>query len=450
MRTIYSLKPKKLTYEEYFNKYSDLPSKVNSYYPFMKIKNLHTTINHKPEIKNWFASVQSNEINLAVIASDEDQDKIQCFIDWGDDTNNTFDCDKTIKHKYKANGYYNLTLKVQDEKGLSSIAKDGVDIEFIQYTLNKGDNLNITASEVSGLNKDDISQVTWKNDKGDVIGTDNSLTLSNLSVGEHTYTLEVTDSNGDEFVYTVVISVSDKGNCSIQEVYRIDAYWTPRHLVDNNIAYLATNKGIKVVDIYKRKVISNLKIELVSDENKNIYPEAIKKVGNLLYIADGDGGLKIFDTDDYSFKSELILGSHAFGLDIYKNYAFIADGEEGLKIVDISNPDNPFLVSTYKDDGSGYCINVTINKNYAYLAYDKKVIILNVSNPSSPSFVSSISTKWAVDTTVLNNLLYIADGDAGIKIVNVSNKQKPKIIYSLKTNFAHHIELKDNSKKNLT
>ena len=302
----------------------------------------------------------------------------------------------------------------------------------------------LIASEVSGLNKDDISQVTWKNDKGDVIGTDNSLTLSNLSVGEHTYTLEVTDSNGDEFVYTVVISVSDKGNCSIQEVYRIDAYWTPRHLVDNNIAYLATNKGIKVVDIYKRKVISNLKIELVSDENKNIYPEAIKKVGNLLYIADGDGGLKIFDTDDYSFKSELILGSHAFGLDIYKNYAFIADGEEGLKIVDISNPDNPFLVSTYKDDGSGYCINVTINKNYAYLAYDKKVIILNVSNPSSPSFVSSISTKWAVDTTVLNNLLYIADGDAGIKIVNVSNKQKPKIIYSLKTNFAHHIELKDN------
>ena len=112
----------------------------------------------------------------------------------------------------------------------------------------------------------------------------------------------------------------------------------------------------------------------------------------------------------------------AFDLEIVGDFLFMADYEYGMIILNISTPSNPVFVSNYDSD----CSHLDIEENIAYIAGHGLLRMLNVSDPYHPTLlgqiIASSSTLW--DPSVSNDIIYLADhsGDDGeLLIFNASS-----------------------------
>ena len=137
-------------------------------------------------------------------------------------------------------------------------------------------------------------------------------------------------------------------------------------------------------------------------------------LGNLAYLA-AYAGLQIIDVSDPSTPS--LLGSYdASGIlhDIHVvgNYAYVVGGA-GLQVVDISNPNAPEGVGWYEwvGDSSVYVVD-----NYVYVA-DGDLWVLDVSDPAALREVGFYDSERAYDVFVAGGYIYLADGVSGLLIL---------------------------------
>ena len=66
---------------------------------------------------------------------------------------------------------------------------------------------------------------------------------------------------------------------------------------------------------------------------------------------------------------------------------------------------------------------VAVQGTYAYIGVGPRLVILNISNPSSPSVVgqSSVLPGMVQDVAVAGSYAYVVDESSGLRIINVSN-----------------------------
>jgi uncharacterized secreted protein with C-terminal beta-propeller domain len=124
------------------------------------------------------------------------------------------------------------------------------------------------------------------------------------------------------------------------------------------------------------------------------------------------------------------LETNAFvfnGAVINGNYLYVACGTVGLLVIDISNPSSPSIVGSY--DTPGYAWGVALSGQYAYVADGNSVQVLNVSNPASPVYAGSVTTS-AKDIIVVGSHAYVAGGNV-LEIVDISNPSAPAIAGTL-------------------
>jgi hypothetical protein len=150
------------------------------------------------------------------------------------------------------------------------------------------------------------------------------------------------------------------------------------------------------------------------------------------YIADGGGGLVIFNiSDPYNPvpAGNFDTPDYAIDISIQDNYAFIADGEGGLQILDITNPYKPVFVGKWDSPSA---TEVTVAGEYAYLADNQNVVqILNIVNPSTPSLVGAFAVDgYVMDMVVKDSLIYVTSERSGLLIVDISNPEKPNLLAS--------------------
>lgn len=108
------------------------------------------------------------------------------------------------------------------------------------------------------------------------------------------------------------------------------------------------------------------------------------------------------------------------------NYAYTT-GEDYLKIIDVSNPASPTLVSSYAI-GTWSHGEVYVSGNYAYVSDgggEGKLEIIDVSNPASPTFVGSYPLDNCRLVYVSGNYAYVSDGL--LNILDVSNPASPTL-----------------------
>ena len=136
-------------------------------------------------------------------------------------------------------------------------------------------------------------------------------------------------------------------------------------------------------------------------------------IGSTAFIANGIGGLLINNITALSTEHSTIINP------IMGNY----------KKMDIINGIAYVIIERYLPDVLGTW------------RYENKVAIINVTNPSSPQFLTiTHDEKTAWDLYVSGNLLYIADLVDGLFIYNVSDPRNPEIISNLDLqSFAHGI-----------
>ncbi len=157
-----------------------------------------------------------------------------------------------------------------------------------------------------------------------------------------------------------------------------------------------------------------------------ITPGIIQKiiiVGNVAYVADGIGGLRIIDVSTPSNISELgsysASESNTYSVAVSGNYAFLADGNGGFKVIDISSSSSPTLKAQIP---FGNVYDIAVNDTVAYLAASgdglQTVDIFDPLNPSSLGGKNRGRKAWGVG--VSGSYAFIADGDSSLKAFDVT------------------------------
>jgi hypothetical protein len=112
------------------------------------------------------------------------------------------------------------------------------------------------------------------------------------------------------------------------------------------------------------------------------------------------------------------------------NYAYCAL-IDGLVILDVSNPSQPVFISKLYCNGQGK--EVFISDNYAYLADGSGgVAIIDITDPHAPALHNRYYTTTAYGIYVSGAYAYVADGDNGLTIIS-SNPDNPYYIWEYQT-----------------
>lgn len=114
----------------------------------------------------------------------------------------------------------------------------------------------------------------------------------------------------------------------------------------------------------------------------------------------------------------------------YNNYLFVGS-QTGMLIYDLANPFQPQFITTYSHVRS--CDPVVVEGNYAYITLRtgircfgnvNRLDIVSISDIYNPVTVKEYDMTNPHGLGIDNNLLFICDGDAGLKIYDVTDKMK--------------------------
>lgn len=109
------------------------------------------------------------------------------------------------------------------------------------------------------------------------------------------------------------------------------------------------------------------------------------------------------------------------------NLLYMAQGEGGLLILNIENPANPVTVSVTTEGVRGYCSRIAIKDSAVYLAAGSFGInILNVSDPYAPEVpVTNFGPKPSRNLYVMGDYLFNSNSELGFNISNISYPTEP-------------------------
>ena len=103
----------------------------------------------------------------------------------------------------------------------------------------------------------------------------------------------------------------------------------------------------------------------------------------------------------------------ALGIDTFEDRAYVALRDSGLAILDLSNPSSPSVISTIPI--SRYNSAVTVAFPFAYVATLTGVTVIDVSNAASPQIVDSVQTADLPRAVAVSGIyFYVADYRGGL------------------------------------
>ncbi|MHA2363401.1 MAG: LVIVD repeat-containing protein, partial [Candidatus Hodarchaeales archaeon] len=123
---------------------------------------------------------------------------------------------------------------------------------------------------------------------------------------------------------------------------------------------------------------------------------------------------------------QIVTGGVAYGIQVVDNKAYVADGQNGMVIIDVSNPENPQIISSIRD-GTGAPEDIYIINDLSFVADGIDGLeIINISDPANPVEMSNFNDGGqAHRVVVIGNYAFVADGEDGLEVIDVSNPENP-------------------------
>ena len=161
---------------------------------------------------------------------------------------------------------------------------------------------------------------------------------------------------------------------------------------------------------------------------------ASERVGNLVFVADQDAGISVFDV---SFLTPPRLAvfqttSPAFDITIRGSLAYVGLAR-GLAVLDISDVSNIRTIGSFTT--SDNIRTVEVSGGAAYLGSDSALTIVDISNPAAPALLSRLSNIGAKAIEIVGNFVYAADATRGLRAVNVTDLVNPQLTSTLLAGF---------------
>ncbi|MDI6694884.1 MAG: hypothetical protein QME21_07560 [Anaerolineales bacterium] len=141
-------------------------------------------------------------------------------------------------------------------------------------------------------------------------------------------------------------------------------------------------------------------------------------------------------TPGFGFNQRLSLsdqiGGNSYAVDVQDGYAYLGVGPR-LMILDLSAPSSPKVVGQ-SEMLPGVVRGVVVQGNIAYVAAGKGGLrVLDVSQPAAPVEIGALTGfQWAMGLVVDQGRAYIADNASGLWIVEVSDPSRPRLLGSYK------------------
>ncbi|HRI15822.1 MAG TPA: hypothetical protein PLX89_22725 [Verrucomicrobiota bacterium] len=206
--------------------------------------------------------------------------------------------------------------------------------------------------------------------------------------------------------------------------------------VAGNYAYVADgNGGLKVLDV------SNPANPVqVGETDTGSAAQRVQVVGNYAYVADAKSGLLVIDVSNPSRPTRVggvQSGDGAIDVQVVDNYAYVVDQQTGLVVLDMSNPANWVRVGQY--DTMGLASGVKVVEKYAYLTAEEGLLVIDVSNPVSPSLAGRYGfSTWGSIEVAGSNAYVMGSGPFGVGymyVIDMSNPANPTKIGAYQTGY---------------
>jgi hypothetical protein len=243
-------------------------------------------------------------------------------------------------------------------------------------------------------------------------------------------------------VLLIIIPVQLFGQV-LSESISVKGHWNPNNggipskvIVQNNIAYIGAGKFLLIFDISDTSSPQYLSsVYFTNDVN------GLDVDGNYAYVTAWWAGLSIIDVSDLN--NPQIISNHLStfftgdlrainGVEVVDTRAYLFDYE--LEIVDISDPYNPLTIGSYFPEGNIWSeLRAYAHGDYIYVSNHSGLRIIDFENASNPQVIGEffIDSLW-------NNLAIVADGRAylslykrygsgggGLSILDISTPQNP-------------------------
>lgn len=301
--------------------------------------------------------------------------------------------------------------------------------------------LNITATSLAGTNSDDF-----------IIEGGGAITLSpgqtHKLVVSFTPTtnqaknaiLRIASDDPDENPFDVFLS----GNNAIStppvltqskgpvagNTYAID--------VNNSFVYLGVGQQLAIFNV--TNPVNPVLTGTVEDLGDSV--QDVQVMGDLAFVAAGTAGLHIIDVSDP--RQPFIISSYdtpgfANSLFVLDDYVYLAAGGAGLLIIDVSDPTTPVNVSVSETPGWDW--SVFVASGYAFVASGEDGLrVVEIADPSAPLITGSISIhNDANDVYIVDDLIYVAAGSGGLQIIDISDPLDPTEVTSMDTGYARRV-----------
>ena len=198
-------------------------------------------------------------------------------------------------------------------------------------------------------------------------------------------------------------------------------------IVRDDILYLGNNFG----GLWIGRVGDDGSIEWISHvETGEARDVALD--GDVLILADGKFGLKLFDVSDPADPKRIGTHSSYFfqsAVVAKDGLAYVAGGIGGAEIVDIRRPRLPKLL--WRRELSEVR-GVHVDDDYLYLSDGNDGFRIYSLKDGPPEEVSLLDTPgWNCDCFVIGDTAYLADGGNGIKVADVSDRSNPRLLGSV-------------------
>ncbi len=211
--------------------------------------------------------------------------------------------------------------------------------------------------------------------------------------------------------------------------------------VSENYAYVSDGtQGLRIIDVFdptKPREVGCWKVKSETASGGLKVKSYIMDVvidRNYAYIVDCGYGMRVIDISYPNYPREIggvRTSGSAYGIAIKsQKYAYIANYSDGLKIIDISEPDAPYEIGNCKIPGMALKVALfqfTIHdsrftKLYALVATGNEGLwVVDVSEPENPKIVSSYRKGRIMDVAISGSNAWLADLDCRIRVLDISD-----------------------------
>ena len=178
------------------------------------------------------------------------------------------------------------------------------------------------------------------------------------------------------------------------------------------------------------------------------YTYTVKVINNIAYVSCGDFWiLNVSDPSNINVLAQYpMFRAHKFW--IADKLAYVTDEFNGLKILNISDPTNPFIISTYNDGGTA--VNLFVVDDLVYLAdVDDGLEIIDTHNITNPNEIGTYSKEGGISTVYLEDylayvIIFHVGGTSWLDILDITDETQIEVLGRYNVSFsAHDIEVEN-------